>query len=144
MQLTEYKKDLFKVEPDNYLVHCISSDFAMGAGIAISFRDRGVKQYLLNHYPSNYWKGIGYSLLSPIKGYNGVFNLITKDRYYMKPTYKTIREALTDMKSKLPTDCKIAMPYIGCGLDKLEWDQVKNIIIEIFNDTDIEISVCRL
>ena len=27
---------------------------------------------------------------------------------------------------------KLAMPKIGCGLDKLEWTKVLNIIIEVF------------
>ena len=35
------------------------------------------------------------------------------------------------------------MPIIGCGLDKLQWDKVSKIIKEIFEDTDIEILVCR-
>ena len=37
---------------------------------------------------------------------------------------------------------KIAMPLIGCGLDKLKWEKVRKIIIDTFNDTDIEILVC--
>ena len=39
---------------------------------------------------------------------------------------------------------KIAMPMIGCGLDKLEWDRVSQIIKNIFGDTDMEILICRL
>lgn len=143
MVLTECKMDLFKVSSDNFLVHCISSDFAMGAGIAVSFRNRGVKQYLQTHYHQK-WNKYGYCLLSPIQGYKGVCNLVTKNYYYHKPTYTTITEALMDMKSQLPNDCKIAMPYIGCGLDKLEWEKVKNIILDVFNDTNVEISVCKL
>ena len=34
------------------------------------------------------------------------------------------------------------MPLIGCGLDKLKWGKVRKIIIDTFNDTDIEILVC--
>lgn len=37
---------------------------------------------------------------------------------------------------------KLAMPRIGCGLDKLEWSKVKAIIEEVFADTDVEILVC--
>ena len=39
---------------------------------------------------------------------------------------------------------KIAMPKIGCGLDRLMWYRVSKMIQEIFNDTDIEIVVCIL
>jgi hypothetical protein len=39
---------------------------------------------------------------------------------------------------------KLAMPLIGCGLDKLEWANVKDIIEDVFNDMNIEILVCIL
>jgi O-acetyl-ADP-ribose deacetylase (regulator of RNase III) len=38
---------------------------------------------------------------------------------------------------------KVAMPIIGCGLDRLQWNKVSEIIKDIFKDTDIEILVCR-
>ena len=38
----------------------------------------------------------------------------------------------------------IAMPKIGCGLDRLQWDKVKEIIINTFKDIDLEILVCYL
>ena len=41
------------------------------------------------------------------------------------------------------TITKIAMPVIGCGLDKLSWDKVSEIIQEVFSDSDIEILVCK-
>jgi hypothetical protein len=38
----------------------------------------------------------------------------------------------------------LAMPKIGCGLDKLDWNRVSDMIREIFSDLDIEIMVCYL
>lgn len=35
----------------------------------------------------------------------------------------------------------LAMPRIGCGLDKLNWDQVSKLIRRIFEDDDIEITI---
>ena len=40
-------RDLFSVPKDYSLVHCISADFALGAGIAKEFTKRGVKKELL-------------------------------------------------------------------------------------------------
>ena len=37
---------------------------------------------------------------------------------------------------------KIAMPRIGCGLDRLEWGNVRRMIKCLFADTDVEILVC--
>ena len=39
---------------------------------------------------------------------------------------------------------KLAMPLIGCGLDKLEWNRVKDVIEDVFDDTDVEILICYL
>jgi hypothetical protein len=36
------------------------------------------------------------------------------------------------------------MPLIGCGLDRLSWDEVYEIICEVFEDTDVEILICEL
>ena len=38
----EEKKDLFKVSSKYFLVHCISADFALGAGIAATFSPFGL------------------------------------------------------------------------------------------------------
>ena len=39
---------------------------------------------------------------------------------------------------------KIAMPKIGCGLDRLDWYDISSAIKEIFADSQIEIVVCYL
>ena len=36
---------------------------------------------------------------------------------------------------------KLAMPKIGCGLDRLQWSKVRENIKEAFKDIDIEIVV---
>jgi O-acetyl-ADP-ribose deacetylase (regulator of RNase III) len=75
-----------------------------------------------------------------------VFNLITKGRYYGKPTYQTIEKTIIEMKN-ICADNNIkylAMPKIGCGLDRLSWGKVREIIKEQFKDIDIEILVCSI
>lgn len=78
------------------------------------------------------------------------FNLVTKKFFFQKPTLGTLEAALVDMKSQ----ClelgikKIAMPCIGCGLDRLVWKSenacVYNVIEKVFDDTDVEIVVYTL
>ena len=75
-----------------------------------------------------------------------IYYLITKTRYFHKPTYDTLRSSLEAMK-KHSVDNKvsdIAMPMIGCGLDKLRWGQVHQILTEVFSDTDVNITVYSL
>ena len=41
---------------------------------------------------------------------------------------------------------KLAMPRIGCGLDKLDWSIVKNLISDVFKNYngDISIKICYI
>ena len=143
MTFREENGDLFAEEIlQNYaLCHCISSDFALGAGIAKAFAALGVKKELCERYPKQ-WQGRGYCLITETNGVT-VGNLVTKQRYFHKPTLETLRQALEDfcaqaLEMKLQ---RIAMPKIGCGLDRLDWDDVKIIIQEVFVSTDLEILV---
>lgn len=147
MTYKEEIRDLFSVPDDYYLAHCISADFGMGKGIVVEFNKRfDMKRKLQTKYPDylNQWthkKMIGDCILE-----EKVFNLITKERYFQKPTYMSLTVALEEMKElcKELHVSKVAMPVIGCGLDKLDWDNVSRIIKELFEDTDIEILVCKI
>lgn len=145
MTYKEEIKDLFSVSDDYYLVHCISADFGMGRGIVVEFNKRfDMKRRLQRKYPDyiNEWhrsKRIGDCILE-----DRVLNLITKERYFHKPTYESMRAALSEMQSMcwFHNIKKVAMPIIGCGLDRLEWNKVSSIIKEVFENDDIEILVC--
>ena len=142
----EVKQDLFTVPQDYALAHCISADFALGAGIAKVFRDKyGTKQELLERCPNYHYHG-GDCIGTGTRDTRAVFNLITKAHFWQKPTYESLREALIEMKiiAVLSGYKKIAMPHIGCGLDRLEWSKVRNIIQEVFHDDGIEILICSV
>lgn len=139
-------RDLFCVPEDYYLAHCISADFGMGKGIAVEFNKHfDMKHILQTKYPYYVNRFHQQERLFDCVLEGRVFNLITKERYFEKPTYETILGALSEMKvlcwfKKIH---KIAMPLIGCGLDGLEWDKVSKIIKFVFHKEDIEILVCR-
>ena len=152
--IKEVKKDLFSVSNDYALAHCISADFALGAGIAKEFDKRfNCRKRLFDLEDGNgigYWDNgtHGYCILmglcpceNPI-----ILNLVTKRDYWDKPTLITIKNALSWMKKQCEmfNINKIAMPRIGCGLDRQNWTDVKALIEEVFADTDIEIVVCSL
>lgn len=140
-------KDLFSVSEDYYLAHCISADFGMGKGIVVEFNKRfDMKNKLRLKYPDyldvyNRHRIGGDCILE-----SRVLNLITKERYFQKPTIITIRIALQKMKDICIENniTKVAMPTIGAGLDRLAWSTVSDLVHMIFNDTDIEILVCKL
>lgn len=152
MVYTEEKRDLFALPPEYMLVHCISADYALGAGVAKIFKDRyNVKDVLIRQNSKNIWDGKGRCEIIETVNENGerllVANLVTKCRYFHKPDYDTLSSSLFSLKRQLaeyPDVKKLGMPLIGCGLDKLEWDKVSEIIKDIFADTELEITVCFL
>lgn len=146
MTYREIKGDLFTaVSKDTILGHCISSDFALGAGIAKTFAQKGVKKQLLSEYSPNIWQGHGYCLMTET-GDMTTANLVTKELYWHKPTLNSLEEALNSMKELvIRRGCRyVAFPEIGCGLDRLAWHNVKRLIQNTFADTDIDITVYYL
>lgn len=139
-------RDLFSVPEDYYLAHCISADFRMGAGIAVEFNKRFDMRRKLKEEVPDYWEYMQtYNLQGECILIDRVLNLITKEKYYHKPTYKSMKQALNMMKIVCDANNinKVAMPLLGCGLDRLQWDKVSKFIKEVFKDTDIEILVCK-
>lgn len=92
------------------------------------------------------WHGNGYCLIT--KGELTVANLVTKERCFHKPTYKALEESLINLKAHLRGTSELrrtlVMPRIGCGLDKLEWEKVRDMIQRVFSDMCINIYVYTL
>ncbi|MBL4952019.1 macro domain-containing protein [Neobacillus sp. YIM B02564] len=139
MKYQEIERDLFTVPNYYALAHCISADCKLGAGIALQFNKKFpvMKQDLLSRNPK---VGEAQAFHGPFL----IFNLITKEKYWQKPTYKSLTQSLYSMKHQLTQlgFHHLAMPRIGCGLDKLDWPIVRSIIKEVFQDTSIEILIC--
>lgn len=142
MIFKEINGDLFESDEKYTLVHCISADCAMGAGIAKTFDDRmpKMKKLLKRTIRENNMQGY-FAIL--YQGERNVINLITKERYWHKPTYSSLKTSLLNAKNiAIRNNIKyLAMPVIGCGLDRLQWSKVSVMIKEVFADTDIEIVV---
>ena len=145
MIINEVTQNLFTVPQGYYLAHCISGDYALGAGIAKQFDEIYNMRFKLHRDyaipDGEKFANVGRALLV-----DNVFNLVTKARCFHKPTYDTLYEALCDMKEQCEDYdiTKMAIPLLGCGLDRLQWNNVKDIIEDVFNDMDIEILVCKL
>lgn len=113
----------------------------MGAGIAVRFKRqfRGVESLKDQN------KQVGEcAVLS--RGNRFIYYLITKRRYRDMPEYCSLRQSLEDMKRHCLSNGvnKVSMPRIGCGLDKLEWEQVSQILTEVFESSNISITVYSL
>lgn len=146
MKYREEKADLLKVPQGWWLAHCISADFALGAGVAKQINEAFNMREMLKEEVNNQFSFDGIVLPGACIPIGNVYNLVTKEKYYHKPTLGTLELSLRQVRRHAVAHKvkKIAMPKIGCGLDRLNWDDVKPLIQEIFKDTDIEIMVCYL
>lgn len=144
-KINEVPGNLFDYDTQGYsLVHCIGADYKMKDGIAKYFQIRyKTEDELKNDFFVRTWNGHGRCVIT---NNNGVCNLVVKRQYFNKPTLNTLSEALVDMKTQCETRgiYKLAMPYIGCGFDGLDWNDVKQIIIDIFASTDFDIKIVYL
>lgn len=142
MQWLQVKGNIFDKElvPEYYVkAHCIAQDAAMGAGIAPQFANRnvGMREAIWAAKPE-----IGDVVY--YKGFNDVvYNMITKSKSYGKPTRLDFNITLANLRKKLLQDGikHLAIPWIGAGLDKLNWDITVQTMQHMFQDTDITILV---
>lgn len=130
------KMDLFTIGEEYHLAHCVSADFAMGAGIAVEFQRRfRIREQISGELPE--------SVPMVIKT-GRVFNLVTKKMSWMKPTYPSFIESVKMLKRQMDTYgiTKIAMPKIGCGIDGLDFGVVKEHILNTFDDPKYDVVIC--
>ena len=72
-----------------------------------------------------------------------IFNLVDKDGCRDRARLSNIESALNDLKKQCDTwgIKELVMPRIGCGRDRLKWVDVRKLIYEIFDNSDINVTV---
>lgn len=142
MKYTEVKGNLFNADRNYVLAHCISANCRMEAGIATQFvrRNPRMRESLLAKSPK-----VGDVLFYHSEK-DRVFNMITKEKHYDKPTREDFNKTIVKLKEEMIENefHHLAIPLIGSGLDKLNWTITEEFIMKEFADTGIEIKVYRL
>lgn len=132
--------DIFEHAKSGALAHCVSADFAMGAGIALEFRNRfGFVESLKEQQKS---VGDVAHLCLEQAGLD-IFYLVTKKCYWHKPRPNYVRLALGRLRNQLLVRNigTVHMPRICCGIDQMQWADVEQIITDVFKHTGIEIVI---
>lgn len=150
----EIQGDLFTTPSNVSLAHCVSTDMQMSKGIAKIFRDRYNRVDELIAQSTNRSFLFRLRCLDflevPVGGCaylvsndQCIFYLVTKERYFHKPTMSSLESSLRAMRDLcLKNDIhRLAMPRIGCGLDKLDWNAVSRLIQTIFVNDDMQITI---
>lgn len=143
LNIIEIKNDIFieskKIKEKFLYVHCMNKSLSTSKGIVVEFEKKfNIKEKIKN----NYLKGdieIGACLIT-----DNIANLITKNKVYEKPLYSSLTRCLIKLYNYcINNDINtLIMPKIGCGLDKLDWSEVKAILMDIFKN--FKIIVCYL
>ena len=143
----EEDRDLFSV-PDQYaLINITSADFTPDGNISSGFENiHKTSSRLISLYGDyiSIWDRNVLSMGTCIRT-EKILSLIIKREYNDKATYRTIRNALSDLKYLLITSKikKIAIPGDIPWDEGLSWRKISRIIMDIFIKTDIEILVCH-
>ncbi|XP_016984516.1 ADP-ribose glycohydrolase OARD1 [Drosophila rhopaloa] len=134
----EVKGDLFSCKSDYSMCHCVAADLRMGKGIAIKFRNKFGQ--LLNLQNQNVQPG-GVAIIQDQQRY--IYYLITKKYSWGKPSYELLHNSLIAMRQHMISHqvAKLAMPRIGCRLDGLKWQKVKELVCTVFQSDAVELVV---
>ena len=138
--LTEQPGDLFVDCPPYISIgNAVSLDFSMHAGLAKVFRAKfGRIDFLRSQVTAT-----GMCSVLQHKG-RYVFYLVTIARFYQKPTYTTVTQALQSLRYHLLRLGlkQVALPgRMCCGLDRLHWRTVKQIITTVFQGSGVHIYI---
>lgn len=152
MIIKEINKNLLTVNRKQFVIaHCISEDCAMGRGVVVPIIKKHPKLKKACKTFSSQNNVVGKAFR--YRDNNGiVYNLFSKKHVWQKAgKYLTVKEyhdnlknCLLDLKEQMKENNEeyLAIPQIASGLDGCKWDDVKNIIKNVFKDTNIKILVC--
>ena len=136
--IVEREGNLFVYATSGCMAHCVSKCFAMSRGIAVEFKRRWGRVDELHAQKPEIG---GIAVLSDSNRF--IYYLVTKERYFNKPTYESLKSSLEAMRKHAlqHKQTNINIPRIGCGLDRLKWTHVRQILQDVFATTNITITV---
>ena len=143
----ELKGEVFSEAPIFKFIQCISADLAMDKGITVDFNekyDTKTKMYEMNPYTLiSEWD----SQPAAVQGFcvysEPVFNLVTKRRYYDKPTLYSMGNAIVSLKNLCMRHniVHLAIQNTKGSIDRLKWEDVSMIFMDVLGDLDITVHV---
>lgn len=139
--IREVSGNLFDSETIVSLVHCVSADFKMTRGIALTMRKNfgNIKQLQkLNKQVTD--------IATSEKENSTILFLITKKYYLQKSLYQNLFKIQLNLKklSEERNITRLAYPRLGCGLNGLKRGIVLTMLNAIFQNSKIKLTVVVL
>lgn len=150
MEYKELSSNLFEnIGGACWYLQCISADYDMSGGLALKFNETfDIKNKLLSVNPYTMklmWTRhgtIANNLCPPFLP-SCVICLVTKQNAWEKASLTTVRESLMMAKRYMDmgTIKLVKLPKELCDIDGLAWEDVREIIKQIFTDSDYTFEV---
>lgn len=153
--LQEHTGDLLEAHCYNYIIHTVSGDFKEKGAMGINRRIIdlfNIEDDLISEI--DFLKRVGtygnwlYAEPNSIKGEiisysKNVLSVIVKESCYDKVTYNTIGIVLENLRKFVERNhiTHIAMSRICCGRDELDWEIIRQYIIDAFKDVDYKLTI---
>ena len=154
MKLVYQKRDITTLDRKKCVIaHAISTDTAMGSGVVVPIKGMhtGLKTACKKYSESNNRDVLGKAFRY-VDEKGTTYNLFTKKDVYDKAGvgmtvedyHRNLKNSFIDLKNQMikNNEVNLGIPQIGCGLDRCNWEDVKEIIDDVFRETDIYILVC--
>ncbi|KAL8025996.1 hypothetical protein ABFX02_O011600 [Erythranthe guttata] len=129
MNIIEHRGDVFQSPAGMPIAHAVSKRLRMGAGFALNMRSQDIACLKRQH------KVVGEVAIGHQDG-RRVFNLITKELYFQKPTLDNIRRTFVELKRVcISLNVKeLCAPALCSGLDRQPWPAIRSMLQSTFQD----------
>ena len=132
------------LEQPNSIRHCISTDAQMSKRFA-QFLSERVPRSRRTCRRTNFLRDQVFPFWDSFSR-RYIYDLVTKGKYSYKPDLQTLATTLqkTQAHATIHGVLTKAIPKIGCGLDKMNWQDVVKLLRNIFAYSDIQTVVFSL
>ena len=133
------------LDSPNSIAHCVSSDLAMRKGLASTIACcYPALQQMRFYSPKCIPPGTLVAYYDASRN-RFVYNLVTKRRFFHKPTYDTFQLSLLALKQHILRHNikEISVPRLGSGYDRLHWPTVLALLYQVFSNINVAINIVQ-
>ena len=121
------------------IAHCVSSDFAMGKGLAFTIACCHLELQEVRKLPINNFPPGSLVTYFDQQHQRFIYNLVTKKQSFHKSTNATLQLSLQALKGHLNRHNihELVIPKPGCDYDHLHWPAVFSILFKVFSGSTL-------
>jgi hypothetical protein len=136
--ISEVSGNIFEMDPSISLACCVSADFEMIHGVAVQMRRKFGNLTQLRRLQKKVTEVASLEITD-----RNIFYLITKEKFWQKPTCEDIFQSLQNLKKicQERNVTRLACPRLVIDRDGIKWETVRSMLYYTFRNSEIEIKV---